>query len=126
MGFCSRYILPKNNNRIHCTYGQSWDRVSPALSRGAHVILLARRVAASRNSLALKMISPEVFMVKSVLYNTLNSLLRKGGFVLIPARDALDRNQLLNTYGLRNKEVIRLNTSPKGGLRQHLIAQQQT
>ena len=65
-------------------------------------------------------------MVKLVLYNALNRVLRKGGFVLIPAREARDRDHLVKNYGLRNKDVIRLNATPKGGLRQHLIANQQT
>jgi len=45
-------------------------------------------------------------MVKLVLYNALNRLLRKGGFVLIPAREARDRDHLVKNYGLRNKDVI--------------------
>lgn len=64
-------------------------------------------------------------MVRVALYNAVNRILRRAGFALIPAREVCDQDRLLSTYGLRKKDILRLNAASSGGLREHLITNNQ-
>jgi predicted SAM-dependent methyltransferase len=59
--------------------------------------------------------------VKSAAYKMLNKILGNFGAILIPVREAKDRSHLENNYRLRKDDILRINESLNGGLRQHLV-----
>ena len=59
--------------------------------------------------------------LKIAAYKMLNRLLRKFGVLIIPAREATNHSHLISDYNLRKHDVLRVNESLNGALRQHLL-----
>jgi len=59
--------------------------------------------------------------VKLAAYKALNKILNSFGVILIPAREARAPGHLAKDYGLREYDILRINESINGGLRQHLL-----
>src|SRR5467141_670344 len=64
--------------------------------------------------------------MKVALYKLVNKILSSFGFVIIPTRELVDKNSLVSGYGLLKKDILRINESLNGGLRRHLINNNQT
>jgi predicted SAM-dependent methyltransferase len=59
--------------------------------------------------------------MKVALYIMMNRVLSKLGVLVIPARELVNRNRLVNDYALREHDLLRLNESCNGGLRRYLL-----
>jgi predicted SAM-dependent methyltransferase len=59
--------------------------------------------------------------VKRALYTTINRILSNFGVLVIPARELGNRDRLVNDYGLREHDILKLKESLNGGLRRHLV-----
>jgi len=59
--------------------------------------------------------------LKIVAYKMLNRALSRFGVLIIPVREATNRNHLMNRHNLRKQDVLRVNEALNGGLRRHLL-----
>jgi predicted SAM-dependent methyltransferase len=64
--------------------------------------------------------------VKFAVFKAINRILRRFGVILIPVREAKDNNHLVADLGLRKDDVLRVNETLNGGLKQHLLDNRRT
>jgi len=50
-----------------------------------------------------------------------NKILSNFGAILIPVREAKDRDHMVKDYGLRKDDILRINETLTGGLRRHMV-----
>src|ERR1700691_4623626 len=61
-------------------------------------------------------------MLKGVLFKITNKIMGHFGVLVIPVRELANRSRLVNDFGLREHDILRLKESSSGGgLRQYLV-----